>query len=191
MKKLKKQNIPTKDLYLLELKKVVSIDKVSRLSGYSKLIDYTEQLTGIFVLGRKKGSYSYIDEEYEDIFTGTIYKADYDEIKLGNIKVQVIYPIISDKQRITVGEAKSILETHNFFCINKKYQENTKKLMDFYEKFNTLINTNPKEAEEIAKKIITNFNFSTNCLTTSEEKNDNLLNSDMEFNPVLIKKKTK
>lgn len=143
------ETISTKDLYLLEFMEVVSKEYIYR--G----VEYAERSTEVYVLGRKQEGFG---ERYEDVFTHTIYEGTYREINPGRKRVRVISPIISSEDKITYEEAKAMLEAHNFFCIKQSYQDNTKKLMEFFLDFNKLINVNPDEAEKLAKQIMNTIN---------------------------------
>ena len=164
----KKKMISTENLYLLEFMSITESNYIpgkTILDGYHK---YYERPTKNYVLGKKETTY-----DYKDIFTGTIYKEIHESYKPGNIRVRIISPIISNKDAITEDEATNILETKNFYVINKDSKENTKKVLEFFERFNSLSSINPEKAEEFAIDLINVYN--DNYIEEKSEDGKNLL----------------
>lgn len=147
----KRKTITTQDLYLLQLYKYYDV------SGDYSYTYYRESPTGVFVLAHKEYP---ICDRYIDVFTGTTYTGSISTTKENDAKVaHVVSPIISNKGEITYEEAMNILETHNFYLIDKKCKDNTKKLLIILQNFNKLSNSDPKLAEKFATIVIDKFDI--------------------------------
>ena len=110
------------------------------------------------------------------------------DIKTGKQIVHVVSPIVSNKGAITYEEALNILETHNFYCIDKSYKENTKELIMLLQKVNELANFDPNRAEEIATELLSKINVGSNEI---EKQKENEETNNEEKRRTLFKRRKK
>ena len=170
-----KKEISTKNLYLLEVKRVKESKFFIAETWSNSGVNYSEIRTGTYIIGRRHPRQEHV---FYDIFTKSIYKDKFDmsEIKKGAQRVEIISPIVFNKSKITYDEAVSILQKYNPCLMDKEceYKDNTNRLLSVLHNFNNLAKTKPEEAEEVATEILNvldeHFNESKEANTEEPNK---------------------